>query len=159
MVRSIGPPHTPFRLAVRRSPIHRLGVFARETIPAGRKVIEFAGERIGFREARRRWNPRLNYLFALDDKVVIDGSVGGSGAELINHCCSPNLHTRCLRGHLLYFSSRVINKGEELTVDYRYEGGGQQTYPCSCGVPSCRGTMILDRRDVRGNRAPRRSGA
>jgi SET domain-containing protein len=105
MLRSIGPPHTPFRLAVRRSPIHRLGVFARETIPAGRKVIEFAGERIGFQEARRRWNPRLNYLFAFDDKVVIDGSVGGSGAELINHCCLANLHTRCLRGHLLWAPS------------------------------------------------------
>lgn len=142
---SIDPAHAPFRLAVRQSRIHRRGVFARERIPPGRKVIEFTGEHITFREARRRWNPALNYLFALDENLIIDGSVGGSGAEYVNHSCAPNLRARCLRGHLLYFSVRSIQKGEELTVDYRYEGGGRQTYACRCGAPSCRGTMILIR--------------
>ena len=135
--------HTPFRLAVRRSRIHRLGVFADEPILRGRKVIEFTGERIDFQEARRRWNPRLNYLFALDDDVIIDGSSGGSGAEYVNHACEPNLYARIARGHLLYFSRRPIAKGEELTVDYKYAGGGTQTYPCDCGAASCRGTMIV----------------
>ena len=155
---SIDLAYTSFLLAVRRSGIHRLGVFARETIPPRRKVIEYTGERINFREARRRWNPRLNYLFALEDNVILDGSVGGSGAEYVNHSCAPNLGTRYVRGHLLFFSKRMIAKGEELTLDYRYLGGGQQTYPCRCGAASCRGTMILDRRDARGSRAPQRSG-
>jgi SET domain-containing protein len=151
--------YTAFALTVRRSRIHRLGVFARESIPARRKVIEFTGERIDFPEARRRWNPRLNYLFALEDNVIIDGSVGGSGAEYVNHSCAPNLRTRYLRGHLLYVSVRPIATGEELTVDYKYAGGGKQTYPCRCGAASCRGTMILARRDTRRNRAPRRPGS
>jgi SET domain-containing protein len=119
-------------------------------------VLEYTGERIDFEEARRRWSPRLNYLFTLEDDVLIDGSVGGSGAEYVNHSCAPNLHTRYLRGHLLYFSVRRIARGEELTLDYKYLGGGKQTYPCRCGAPSCRGTIILARRDARTHRAPRR---
>jgi hypothetical protein len=51
MPRFIGPPQTPFRLAAGRSRIHRLGVFALQTIPAGRKVIEFTGSESTF--ARR----------------------------------------------------------------------------------------------------------
>ena len=38
-----------------RSLIHRSGVRAGENIPAGRRVIEDAGERIGRAEARRRF--------------------------------------------------------------------------------------------------------
>jgi SET domain-containing protein len=149
--------HAPYRLVIRRSRIHRLGAFAGEAIPSGRKVIEFTGERLTFEEARRRWSPTLNYLFGLADNLFIDGSAGGSGAEYINHSCAPNLHARCLRGHLLYFSSRAIAKGEELTVDYKYAGGGRQTHPCHCGAGSCRGTMILTRRGNPGGRVPRRS--
>ena len=155
----IDPAQTPFRLAVRRSRIHRLGVFAGEAIPPGRKVIEFTGERMTFDKARRRWNPRLNYLFAVEPNVIVDGSAGGSGAQFINHSCAPNLRARYLRGHLLYFSCRRISKGEELTVDYRYAGGGKEKYPCRCGAPTCRGTMILARRDTRGSRAPRQPGS
>lgn len=155
--RSIDPTHTVFKLAVRRSRIHRWGVFAAEAIPTRRKVIEFSGERITFAEARRRWSPTLNYLFALSDDLLIDGAAGGSGAEYINHSCAPNLHARIVRGHLLYFSSRAIAKGEELSVDYKYAGGGKQTHPCHCGADSCRGTMILGRRDTRRTRRlPRR---
>ena len=148
--------HASFRLVARRSRIHRVGVFAAERIPRGRKVIEFTGERIDFNEARRRWSPTLNYLFALDDNLIIDGAAGGSGAELINHSCAPNLSARVIRGHLLYFSLRAIKKGEELTVDYKYAGEGEQIYPCNCGAATCRGTLILARRDTRGSRAPRR---
>jgi SET domain-containing protein len=148
--------HAPFTLTVRRSRIHRLGLFAEEPIPAGRKVIEYTGERIDFEEARRRWSPRLNYLFGIEDDMFIDGSAGGSGAEYINHSCEPNVRARYARGHLLYVSLRRIARGEELTVDYKYRGGGKQTYPCRCGASSCRGTMILARRDTRTHRAPRR---
>ena len=155
--RAIDVTHAPYRLAIRKSRIHRRGVFAAERIPRGRKVIEYTGERISLAEARRRWNPRLNYLFALEDNLIIDGSVGGSGAEYVNHSCAPNLGARILHGHLLFFSVRPIATGEELTLDYKYRGGGTQTYSCGCGAPSCRGTMVMARRDTRHGRAPRRS--
>lgn len=127
-----------FRLRVGPSQIHRWGVYADQSIPAGRKVIEYTGEKIDHSEFLRR--QETLYLFELDKQWTIDGSVGGSGAEFINHSCEPNLATRILRGHILYFSLRRIKKGEELTVDYNY-GENDELMPCGCGSRKCRGTI------------------
>jgi tetratricopeptide (TPR) repeat protein len=144
---TINPALARFRLAVRSSPIHRLGVFADEPIPAWRKVIEYTGERISRREGKRRWDPARSYLFLLDSYWRLDGAIGGSGAELINHSCEPNLRARLLRGHLLYYSRRPIARGEELTLDYKYSEE-LRPIPCHCGAPTCRGTVNLaGRRD------------
>ncbi|MGD0697385.1 MAG: SET domain-containing protein-lysine N-methyltransferase [Terriglobia bacterium] len=134
------PRHCCFRLRMGRSKIHRWGVYPDEAIPANRKVIEYVGEKIGLREAeRRRHTP---FLFVLDDHWMIDGGVGGSGAEFINHSCAPNLVTRIMKGHILYMSLRSIKKGEELTLDYNYDDTDDMM-PCTCGAPNCRGTINL----------------
>ena len=126
-----------------RSKIHRWGVYATERIPAGRKVIEYTGERISRRETKRRADGTdLIYLFTLDPYWTIDGSVGGSGAEYINHSCEPNLVSRILRGHILYISGRTIAPGEELTIDYRFDKKVERV-DCRCGAKNCRGTINL----------------
>jgi SET domain-containing protein len=138
--------HTPaidhryccFRLRVGRSRIHRWGLYADQDIPAHRKVIEYTGERIGPKEARRRGHTA--YLFVLDDYWTIDGGVGGSGAEYINHSCTPNLVSRVMKGHILYMSLVPIRKGEELTIDYNYDDT-DETMTCRCGTWNCRGTI------------------
>lgn len=125
------------------SKIHRWGVYATEFIPAGKKVIEYTGERISRRETKRRGEAsKLTYLFTIDAYWTADGSVGGSGAEYINHSCDPNLVSRILKGHILYISRRNIEPGEELTVDYRFEKKVDRV-PCRCGAPNCRGTINL----------------
>jgi len=154
---TINPAHAPFRMVVRRSPIHRLGVFADEAIPPRRKVIEYTGERIGRRETRRRWDPKRSYLFTLNSYWSIDGAIGGSGAEYINHSCEPNLRARDIRGHIIYFSKRAIAKGEEFTVDYHYSHEITRMV-CSCGAPTCRGTMNDLPRRTRPRRAQRSRG-
>jgi SET domain-containing protein len=125
-----------------RSQIHRWGVYADEDIPANRKVIEYTGERIARRETRIRAARPLNYILTLDSYWSLDGSVGGSGAEFINHSCDPNLESRILKGHILYFSKRRIKKGEELTVDYHF-GADEEIVQCRCGAKNCRGTINL----------------
>src|SRR5277367_5725184 len=102
---------TPFFLRVFPSSIARFGVYAAEDIPRGCKVIEYTGERITLREAQRRYRRILRsrgakrfYLFLLDRRWAVDGAVDGSGAEIINHSCDPNLARRRVRGHILYFS-------------------------------------------------------
>jgi SET domain-containing protein len=137
---SIDPRHTSFRLEIRESQIHRRGVYALERIPAGRKVIEYTGERISRRETKRRGTGSITYLFTLDDYWTIDGAVGGSGAEIINHSCDPNLYTKIFKGHILYMSKRAIRPGEELTVDYRFSDKIDKV-KCHCGAPTCRGTI------------------
>src|SRR5215469_3456879 len=125
-----------FRLALRHSPIHRWGVYAAEPIPSRRKVIEYTGERISRRETLRRGQSDLTYLFTLDSYWTLDGSVGGSGAEFINHSCEPNLYSWNFKGHILYMSKRAIRRGEQLTVDYLFSKKIDRV-PCTCGSPQC----------------------
>ena len=138
----IDPRYACFRLSLRSSPIHRYGVYAAEAIPARRKVIEYTGERISRRETLRRGMGERTYLFALDSYWTIDGAVGGSGAEYINHSCQPNLQSRIFKGHVLYLSKRDIREGEELTVDYNFSKKIEEVR-CSCGSPGCRGAINL----------------
>jgi len=138
----IDPRFACYRLSIRESRIHRRGVYALEDIPAGRKVIEYTGEKISRRETKRRGDGNITYLFTLNDYWTLDGAVGGSGAEIINHSCAPNLRAWNFRGHILYMSKRPIRRGEELTIDYRF-GKDIDRVVCKCGANSCRGTINL----------------
>lgn len=137
---SIDPRFCNFRLIVKPSSIHRWGVFAGERIPSRRKVIEYTGERVSQREAKRRAEREHVYLFELNRYWWVDGATGGSGAELINHSCDANLRSTILRGHILYMSARVIEPGEELTVDYNFDADAER-WECRCGAPNCRGVI------------------
>jgi len=140
---AIDPNFASFGLEVKKSKIHRWGVYAKELIPARRKVVEYTGERISRRETKRRADESEHiYLFTLDPYWTIDGSVNGSGAQYINHCCEPNLIARIVKGHILYMSLRDIQPGEELTVDYHFDKKVDKV-PCHCGSVKCRGTINL----------------
>lgn len=163
----INPEFARFAMRVGRSPIQGHGVFAMEKIPARRRVIEYTGEKISAKEGLQRlvkiWNAggsRRIVIFRLNPRWCVDPDVGGSGAELINHSCEPNLVTRKIAGHIYYHSRRSIRTGEELTVDYRFDAEGIQI-PCRCGAQSCRGTINLKpkprRKPARGT-APSRAG-
>src|ERR1700733_5072114 len=142
-VPKINSDYTCFKIKLAKSKIHRWGIYAGEFIPAGRKVIEYTGERISRRETKRRADAsEMIYLFTLDAYWTLDGSVGGSGAEYINHSCDPNLVTRIVKGHIIYMSQRDIQPGEELTVDYRFDKKVERV-ECRCGTPKCRGTINL----------------
>ena len=94
---------------------------------------------------RRRSSGSLNYLFSLNERCFIDGAVGGSGAEYINHSCDPNLRSQFANGHILYVSKRPIEPGEELTVDYQFSPYTTKV-PCHCGSTHCRGTINLSKK-------------
>jgi uncharacterized protein len=88
----------------------------------------------------RRSSLESTYVFRLDSYWRIDGSVGGSGAELINHCCEPNCRFTRDTGRVWVASLRAIEAEEELTLDYRFPKDAPRT-PCYCGAASCRGTI------------------
>ena len=139
-----------FALGFRPSEIEGFGVYAKENIPALRLVIEYTGEKITLRETVRRFTrllrsrgPKHAYWFRLYRKhrrYVLDGSVDGSGAEYINHSCDPNLFPRRANRRILLYSRRVIQTGEELTLDYKYSPESDRV-ECRCGSPKCRGTI------------------
>ena len=136
----IDPKFAVFPLVIRKSKIHRYGVYARERIPANRKVIEYTGERINRAETKRRGDGEYTYLFTLDNYWTLDGAISGSGAEIINHSCEPNVVARIMKGHIIYMSLREIQPGEELLVDYNFTYTGDKSR-CACGARSCRGVM------------------
>ena len=139
----IDPKATRFQLRLAYSPIHRWGVYAGELIPKGRKIIEYTGEKISRKETKRRYTEREeNYLFTLNSYWTVDGAVGGSGAQYINHSCEPNCFAEIVKDRILYNSKQPIQPGEELTVDYRFDKDVDRV-DCRCGMAACRGTINL----------------
>lgn len=128
-------------LAIQESPINGQGCFATVAFPKGRKIAEYAGERISRWEVARRARRRRKLrICAIDSYWSLDGSVGGNGTHYINHSCEPNAYMKTLRGHVLFFALRDIEAGEEITVDYvaTYHSDRKR---CHCGAASCRGTI------------------
>lgn len=129
-----------YPLTVAPSRIHRFGIFAGQDIPAGANIIQYAGQLV----SRRHWASRCqnrSYLLRVNQHWCLDGAVGGSGAELINHCCEPNCRFAG-RDPVWVTSLRAIERGEELLLDYRFPRHWRPV-PCYCGATACRGTINL----------------
>jgi SET domain-containing protein len=128
-------------LEVRRSPIEGRGCFATGRFRRGRKVAELIGQRIGRAEAERRICGRRRIRICdVDERTAIDANVSGDATAYINHSCRPNLFTRVVCGHVLFFALRDIEPGEELTIDYESSPHSDSTR-CRCGASGCRGTI------------------
>lgn len=144
-------PRLPFE--VRASPIQGKGAFATERIPAGTRLIEYAGQRLTPEEADARYpdvpgERHHTFLFAIDDHVVVDAAVDGNEARWINHSCDPNCDAVIDDDRIWIETIRDVEPGEELAYDYayvlpeRHTPAAKRRFPCSCGAASCRGTLL-----------------
>ena len=142
---------------IRPSPMQGLGAFATHHIPAGTRLVEYAGERLSPEAAEARYpdvpgERHHTFLFAIDDTVVIDAAVNGNDARWINHSCAPNCDAVVEDGRIWIESIREIAPGEELAYDYaftlpeRHTPAAKRRYPCHCGAATCRGTMLAKKR-------------
>jgi SET domain-containing protein len=140
---------------VRGSAIQGRGVFALRHIPQDTWIVQYTGETITHEESDRRYDDDAmrrhhTFLFVLDDHHVIDAAVGGSDARYINHSCEPNCEAVYEEddGEIWIVAVRDIQPGEELTYDYGYTvemeswEEARRLYPCRCGAPTCRGTIL-----------------
>lgn len=145
------PTTTPWA-KVRRSPIHGRGLYATKTIPRDTRIIAYEGERITKAESDRREVRRLEqqqrgrdgcvYVFQLNKRHDIDGSMAWNTARLINHSCTPNCRTEIIRGRIWIIAKREIAEGEEITFDYRYGYDSWRDHPCRCGTERCVGYIV-----------------
>src|SRR5471032_589993 len=113
-------------MELRRSRIHGLGAFARRDIPKGTQIIEYIGEKIGNREADRRYDDAAmkrhhTFLFILNDRTCVDAAFDGNESRFLNHSCAPNCEAVITRGHIWLSAIRAIPKGTELVYDYQFE--------------------------------------
>jgi len=162
-----GDPDEP-PIEVRDSPLHGLGVFARQRIRKGTRIIEYRGERVSHTEADRRYEHKdagdaHTFLFIVDARTVIDAGVDGNEARFINHGCEPNCES-VIEGRRVFIDAvRGIEPGEELTYDYQIQREPEDPpdidaiFACHCGSARCRGSMLWPplRRATR-RRRPRR---
>ena len=148
---------TDLPFEIRTSPIQGLGAFATRRIPAGVRLIEYAGERLTPDQADARYPDVLGerhhtYLFAIDDDVVIDAAVDGNDARFINHSCDPNCDAVIDDARIWIETIRDIETGEELAYDYayvleeRHSPAAKRRFPCHCGAVNCRGTILANKR-------------
>ena len=144
-------------MELRASAIHGLGGFARTDIPKGTRIIEYVGERIGNREADRRYDDAAmkrhhTFLFILNDRTCVDAAFDGNESRFLNHSCAPNCEAVITRGHIWLEARRKIAAGMELVYDYQFEDDPKYTeddlrfYACRCGASNCRGTIVKTRR-------------
>lgn len=142
---------------IRRSPVQGMGGFAIHHIPAGTRLIEYAGERITPAESEARYpdvpgERHHTYLFAIDDAVVVDAAVNGNEARFLNHSCAPNCDAVIDEGRIWIETLHDIEPGEELVYDYayvlneRHTPAAKRRYPCHCGAITCRGTILAKKR-------------
>ena len=127
-------------LTVKKSPINGKGCFATLRFQRGRKIADYAGERITTAEAKRRAHRRLLRICAIDSRWSLDGSRGGNGTHYINHSCEPNSFMKILYGYIQFYALRDIRPGEEITIDYETTLHSD-TKRCYCGAKTCRGTI------------------
>jgi SET domain-containing protein len=143
MKATINPDYTYRKLILFRSKIQGRGVKAGENIPARALVIEHTGRlmnRKQYREFRLNDTRKHVYVWGINGYWAMDGAVGGSGAEFVNHSCDPNLRVVFCGRRIYYHSRRAVKKGEELTIDYGFEPS-KNPVPCHCGAKACRGTI------------------
>lgn len=147
---------------VKASTLHGNGVFAARDIPAGTRILEYAGRRITPEQADALHpvnpdDPYHTFFFALSSGKIIDGGQRGNDSRWINHCCAPNCegHENSEGTRVAIVAMRDIAAGEELLYDYalvideEITAELKQNYRCLCGTATCRGTMIALPEDKR----------
>jgi uncharacterized protein len=145
------------RIQARRSGVHGRGVFAVVDLAEGETLIEYVGEIISWDEALKRHphdpaNPHHTFYFHIDESHVIDAKVGGNSSRWINHSCAPNCEAEVDEGRVFIRALRNIPAGEELFYDYGlvidepYTAKLKADYPCWCGAPNCRGTLLAPKK-------------
>ena len=155
---AIPPDIAPFEL--RKSRIQGRGAFATRPIKKGDRIVEYTGERISQKEADKRYDDTRmerhhTFLFSVDARTVIDATRTGNDARFINHSCAGNCEAVIDNRRIFIEALRDIEPGEELAYDYGYERGEPEDdaeleamYPCRCGAPECRGTILAARKEA-----------
>jgi histone-lysine N-methyltransferase SETD2 len=109
--------------------------------------MEYLGEVLSQSEFQKRMKTHSSphfYYMTLKTDEIIDASVKGNLARFINHSCDPNMETQkwIVGGKMKVglFAIKDIEKGEELSYDYKFEPYGEPQ-KCLCGAAKCTGMI------------------
>jgi hypothetical protein len=130
------------------SSIHGEGVFAKEKIAAGDKIMEFGGEVIS-REEAFSGKYRSRSIWPIEGDIFLGLPMSDTHESLdehLNHSCDANAW---LTDEVTIAARRDIQPGEEITLDQGTWNFDDDSYtddrePCSCGSTLCRRVLTKD---------------
>ncbi len=129
------PANKPYRVG--RSPTG-LGLFATKPIKKGTKIIRYFGPLL---DSKKKKDDAIEnkYLFELNNRWTIDGSVRKNVARYINHACKPNAESdvRPRKRKVFIRAIKNIEPGDEINYDYGTDYFKAYLKPIGCKCVAC----------------------
>jgi hypothetical protein len=125
----------PYRIGRSRT---GLGLFATKPIKKGAKIIRYVGPML---DCNKKKDDAVEnkYLFQINNRWTIDGSVRKNIARYINHACKPNAESdvSSRKRKVVIRAIKNIEAGEEINYDYGTEYFKEYLKPIGCKCFSC----------------------
>ena len=147
-------PNKPYRIGRSRT---GLGLFATKPIKKGTRIIRYFGPIL---DSRKKDDDAIEnkYLFELNNRWTIDGSVRANIARYINHACRPNAESDVKpRKRKVYIRAiKNIEQGEEISYDYGTDYFKAYLKPIGCRCDACERKRKKKRAEARAERVRER---
>jgi hypothetical protein len=125
----------PYRVGRSRT---GLGLFATQRIKKGTKIIRYFGPLL---DSKKKKDDAIEnkYLFELNNRWTIDGSVRKNVARYINHACKPNAESdvRPRKRKVFIRAIKNIEPGDEINYDYGTDYFKAYLKPIGCKCDAC----------------------
>jgi hypothetical protein len=129
------PSNKPYRVGRSRT---GLGLFATKPIKKGTKIVRYFGPLL---DSKKKKDDAIEnkYLFELNGRWTIDGSVRENVARYINHACKPNAESdvKPRKRKVFIRAIKKIEPGEEINYDYGTDYFKAYLKPIGCKCAAC----------------------
>jgi hypothetical protein len=130
-----------------------LGLFAIKPIKKGSKIVRYFGPLL---DCKKKKDDAVEnkYLFELNGRWTIDGSVRENIARYINHACKPNAESdvRPRKRKVFIRAIKNIEPGEEINYDYGTDYFKAYLKPIGCKCAACERKRKRKRAEARAER-------
>ena len=131
-----------------------LGLFATKPIKKGSKIIRYFGPLL---DSKKKKDDAIEnkYLFELNNRWTIDGSVRKNIARYINHACKPNAESdvKPRKRKVIIRAIKNIEPGEEINYDYGTDYFKAYLKPIGCKCAACEKKRKKKRAEARAEKA------
>jgi uncharacterized protein len=145
------PSQKPYRVGRSRT---GLGLFATKPIKKGAKIIRYFGPLL---DCKKKKDDAIEnkYLFELNNRWTIDGSVRENIARYINHACKPNAESdvKPRKRKVFIRAIKNIEAGDEINYDYGTDYFKAYLKPIGCKCDACEKKRKKKRAEARAERA------
>jgi uncharacterized protein len=141
----------PYRVGRSRT---GLGLFATKPIKKGARIVRYFGPLL---DSRKKKDDAIEnkYLFELNNRWTIDGSVRKNIARYVNHACKPNAESdvKPRKRKVVIRAIKNIEPGEEINYDYGTDYFKAYLKPIGCKCAACEKKRRKQRAEARAEKA------